>query len=176
MNPSHKRLHTPPGPEVIDRSIGTRQPGEEYGTPHRTSVRAITWWESLKPPGERATQQEIFDKLGVSRRSGYEMLEHELPGTETARTFQNNPLQEDHVRRGPHTKITLSQAQTMEDTLERCGFEARTMTWAQLAEEAEIEDCSTRLIRETMNARGYRMCKACQKPITPRDIGKAWKK
>jgi len=58
----------------------------------RTPVEAIVWWESLKTPLERATRQEILDKLGLSRIIGYLILEEELPSTKIARTFQSNSL------------------------------------------------------------------------------------
>jgi hypothetical protein len=60
----------------------------------------------------------------------------------------------------------------MEDIIENCGWEGRTLTWAQLADEVELQDCSVRLIRDTMGDRGYHICKACRKPYVCPDLAK----
>lgn len=58
----------------------------------------------------------------------------------------------------------------MEDIIETTRQEGCTLTWLQLAEEAQIEDVSTRIIRETMHARGYHVCKACQVIYVDKDL------
>jgi hypothetical protein len=77
MNPSHKRKrpHTPEPPETIDRTIGTRAPGEEYTTPHRTALKTIVWWEGRKDPLERIPKTEIFKALDFKPRQAYETLQ-----------------------------------------------------------------------------------------------------
>ena len=106
MRLPQKRPHTPPDPAVsIDRTIGTRAPGQEYSTPHRTALKTVVWWESLKSPLQRVPKTEIFKKLDFKHSQAYLVLQDELPGTESSRTFPNHPLRDTAIRRGPHLKI-----------------------------------------------------------------------
>jgi hypothetical protein len=172
-----KRPHTPPEPAAsIDRTIGTRAPGGEYSTPHRTALKTVVWWGAQKSPLHRIPKAEIFRKLQFTHTQAYLVLKDQLPGTETARTFQNNPLRDTAIRRGPRLKIPKVKIDQMEDIIKNCGWEGRTLTWSQLKEQVELEDCSDRLIRETMGDRGYHICKACKKPYICPDLADRRKK
>jgi hypothetical protein len=54
--------------------------------------------------------------------------------------------------------------------LEKIGWEGHTLTWQQLGENVGLEGCSTRLIRDTLNARGWHVCKVCKKPYASLDL------
>ncbi len=79
----------------VDRTIGTHQPGQEYSTPHRASLKAIVWWEGRKIALERVHKIEIFRGLDFKPREAHEVLQDELAGTETAHIFRNSPLRDD---------------------------------------------------------------------------------
>jgi len=64
----------------------------------------------------------------------------------------------------------------MEDIIELCGWDGRTLTWVQLAEEAEVYGISQRSIRRIMQARGYYVCKACKKTWIDEDLAPRRKK
>ena len=50
----------------------------------------------------------------------------------------------------------------MEEILENCGIEGRSLTWQQLGTEAGIE-ASGRTIRRAMETMDYHKCTACQR-------------
>jgi hypothetical protein len=170
MNLPQKRPHTPDPAASIDRTIGTREPYQEYTTPHRAALKTVVWWEGLKPPLERVPKTEIFKKLDFAPTAAKQTLRTELPGTESARRWQNHPLRGPGHRRGPNLKIPEHKIDEMEDIIENCGWEGRTLTWAQLGEQVDLQGCSDRLIRETMGDRGYHICKACKKPYICPDL------
>ncbi|KAF8857210.1 hypothetical protein BDZ45DRAFT_547405, partial [Acephala macrosclerotiorum] len=132
---------------------------QHYSTPHKTAVRTVVWWENRKKPLDRTPKTEIFEAFNVTRKRGYEILsdENDQP---SSRTYHNQPTMPE--TRGRKPKISKEQADMMEDIIENCGWEGRTMSWEQLGAEAGV-DCETVAIRRVMQGRGYHMCKACRK-------------
>lgn len=158
----------------IDAIIEARASGQHYQTPHRATVRAICWWESQKPPLDRVPKTEIFQRLNVSHKRGYEMLKDDNEAEEpSSRTFNHRERKE---TRGRKPKISEEQAQLMEDIVENYGWDGRTLTWEQLAEEAGIDNVHTKAIRSIMNHRGYHICTACRKPWVDEDLAPRRKK
>ncbi|KAF8856487.1 hypothetical protein BDZ45DRAFT_691741 [Acephala macrosclerotiorum] len=123
MEDSRERPRTPPS--FIDSIIESRLLGQHYSTSHKTAVRTVVWWENRKKPLDRTSKIEIFEALNVTCKRGYEMLSNENDQP-SSRTYHNQSTIPE--TRGRKPKISKEQADMMEDIIENCDWERRTMS------------------------------------------------
>ena len=117
--------------------------------------------EFLQARGIHHTKQDVFEFFGIARTRGYEML-----GNRDRRKRKPG----DPETRGRPSKLSKESVNRMDEILQAWGIEGRPMTWKGLATEAEVPDVSWRTIQRTMQRRGYRKCKACNKTYAAPDM------
>lgn len=102
-------------------------------------------------------KSDVFDHFGVSHRQGWAMISE---ASEDQRHLTSDGLE----HRGRPSKISIHQLREMERIVKEEGFEARQLTWQELAWEAGIEGVSTRTISKAMgNTMNYHNCTSCKK-------------
>ncbi|KAH7394815.1 hypothetical protein BKA66DRAFT_567205 [Pyrenochaeta sp. MPI-SDFR-AT-0127] len=93
----------------------------------------------------------------VSKRQGWAMIS---PSSVDRRHHRS----EAGERRGRPSLISNEQLKEMDRIIKEVGFEARKLTWLELAFEAGVEGVSARTISRAMgNTMSYSKCIACQK-------------
>jgi hypothetical protein len=88
---------------------------------------------------------DVFSFFQVTERTGWRTISKDRP---SARTRHNDPTLPE--TRGRNLKISKAQIKRMDDFIQNQGFEARILTWKQLAEACEIEGPSERTIQRAM--------------------------
>ena len=141
-----------------------RRPFQHYHTPHRKELRtAIQFNLAAGKPFKRT---EIYAAKLFSERSARRAL---APGS--SRRLHNNPKSKE--TRGRHHAIPPEKIREMDTFIQTEGFEARKLTWLQVAAEVGIEGVTERTIRNTMgNFMGYSKCLACQRGYVGPDLAK----
>ena len=100
----------------------------------------------------------MFSFFQVTEWTGWRTISKERP---SARSWHNDPILPE--TRGRNPKISKAQIKRIDDFIQNQGFEARVLTWKQLAEACEIEGPSERTIQRVIgNSMHYSKCIACQ--------------
>ena len=152
LKPSEKE-----GPKI-------RKPHQKEETIKLMKYKVQGTIEFLQAKGIHHTKQDVFEFFGIARTRGYEML-----GNRDRRKRKPG----DPETRGRPTKLSKESVNRMDEILQAWGLEGRAMTWKGLAAEAEVPDVSWRTIQRTMQKRGYRKCKACNKTYAAPDMADA---
>jgi hypothetical protein len=140
---------------------------EHYETPTKAKIRGAV--EFLEAKGIPHYKSDVFRHFNVTHRRGWAMLSKDA----TNRRRTNTELQE---TRGRPPKITNQQLKEMDRIIKEEGYEARKLSWLDLAYEAGIEGVSTRTISKAMaNSMEYTKCIACQKSWCKPSTAKARK-
>ena len=149
-------------------SKGSKKEGPKIRKPHQKeeTIKLMKYKvqgtiEFLQAKGIHHTKQDVFEFFGIARTRGYEML-----GNRDRRKRKPG----DPETRGRPTKLSKESVNRMDEILQAWGLEGRAMTWKGLAAEAEVPDVSWRTIQRTMQKRGYRKCKACNKTYAAPDM------
>ena len=145
-------MKRPATPELEHHERNEHQP-----TPNRAKVQAVIEFNTAHKIKFRKT--DVFSFFQVTERTGWRTISKDRP---SARTRHNDPTLSE--TRGRNPKISKAQIKRMDDFIQNQGFEARILTWKQLAEACEIEGPSERTIQRAMgNSMHYSKCIACQK-------------
>ena len=124
----------------------------DWETPIKAKVQGAVEYNRAK--GITGENEAIFRYFGVSHARGWAMLNN------NPWRHHNNPEKEEN--RGPKRLITPKEIRELERIVEEDGFEARAMTWEQLAFEANL-DVSGRTVQRAMGTIKYHKCIACRK-------------
>jgi hypothetical protein len=100
---------------------------------------------------------DLFKYYGVSPRRGYEILAEDNPLAD--RTRPNSLWDE---RRGRPLKLSPKDIHRVDRFLQDIGWEARALSWDQLAEELSLDVCGETL-KTAMGSMDYHKCIACTK-------------
>jgi len=132
-----------------------------HDTPKRAKIRgAIEYMEARKIPHSKA---DVFRYYGVSKRQGWAMVSE----GSVDRRHHNSGEEE---RRGRPPIITQEQIHEMDRILQEVGWEARQLSWADLAYEVGIEGVHPRTIQRALGTMDYRQCIACRKGWASRKL------
>jgi transposase len=139
----------------IKRRIENSHSGyKHHDTPTKAKVRAAC--EVLHDEGLRGFHTKVFERYGVSKSQGWELLQE----GSAVRRFGHNL--HDIETRGRPRAITPEQLRQVERLLEDCDVEGRSMSWETLAYEAGL-DVSARTLRRAMGTLDYHKCIACRR-------------
>jgi len=111
---------------------------------------------------------DLFKFYGVSKHQGWAILKEgieeevseDLPGMSFDRTHHNNPAIEE--RRGRKPLLTPAQVYEADRFLQDVGWDARVLTWAQLAKELDF-GVSGDTMKRALGSLDYHKCVACTK-------------
>jgi hypothetical protein len=126
----------------------------QYDTPTKARVRGAV--EFLEAKGIPHFKQEVFDFFGVSKARGWAILDN----TSDRRHHNDPEVKRDH--RGRPKALSAKEIHQVDRFLRDYGWEARVLTWDQLAEECELGVCGATL-RKHMGSMDYHKCIACSK-------------
>ena len=127
---------------------------QHYPTPTKAILQGVaSFCDAQNLPYSKS---DLFRHFNVKERTGWAILANEYP-----RRRANNPFKPD--KSGRPSKLTNNDLLKMDRILQDYGFDGRSLTWEQLAEEAGLEDVSGRTVRRHMGTMGYRKCLACRK-------------
>lgn len=136
------------------RQRGSKQP---YDTPTKARLRqAVGDFYLSGPSPVTRCKSDIFARFNIPTRSANAILVN--PRVRRA-THGLPPPQ----RPGPPPKVTPKQLHECERLITEYGLYGRSMTWEQLAYEAEIE-VTGRTLAKHMGLINYRRCIACRSP------------
>jgi hypothetical protein len=136
-----------------------------FDTPTRARVRAITEFCQAYPDQVRVSQNEIFRHCGVSKPTGYRMLD----------SLTSDPVRRHHNRanetetRGRKPIFGAGEWDILEDFILEGGFEGRCCGYMEIVNEVlphvlkEHPKLSIKTVRKAFEDRGYSKCTACQK-------------
>jgi hypothetical protein len=142
---------------------------KHHDTPKKARVKAA--YEELKLhefTGARDTNNSLFQRLDIPKRSGYRILAQQAD-----RTHHNQPGIDE--ARGRPKLITPQDLARLDTIIQSCGVQGRSMTWETLAYEADL-DVSVDTIRRAMGTLDYHKCIACRKTWISDDLRKRRKK
>ena len=127
----------------------------QYQKPTPVKARIQGAIDFLESEGIKGRKSAVFRANGVSRRTGYRILQSSNP-----RTLKNDPTHKE--TRGRKQIMTPAQIREMEKNLENEGLEGRGLTWSQLGFEAQV-DASEAPIKCVTGSLDYHKCLACQR-------------
>jgi hypothetical protein len=127
-----------------------------HDTPKKSRIRgAIAYMEARNIPHSK---EDVFRFNAVSHRQGWAIISE---GSQDRRHHNAPGVKE---KRGRPSLLTNSQIIEMDRIIKEVGFEARKLSWQELAWEAGVEGVSTRTISRAMGeTMSYHKCIACQK-------------
>ena len=128
---------------------------KHYETPTKSKVRGAI--DYLEAKGIPHFKEDVFRHFGVSHRQGWAIISK---GSVDRRHHNAEGVEE---RRGRPPLISQEQIKEMDRILQEAGFEARTMSWAELAYEVGIEGVAPDTIKRAMGTMDYSKCIACRK-------------
>src|SRR4051812_8375298 len=126
-----------------------------HSTPTKSKVRGTI--EYLEAKNIPHFKEEVFRHFGVSHRQGWAMI------SEGSVDRRHHNAEEVEERRGRPPIISREQIKEMDRILQEVGFEARAMSWVDLAYEAGIEGVAPDTIKRAMGSMDYHKCIACRK-------------
>ena len=136
------------------RALGAT--GHHYNTLEKARFKqAISEFEHNRPTSSTRCKADIFRRFNIPKPSAYRLLAES--------SDRRTSHQEEHEEtRGRPSKVTPQQLQKCEHIVTSFGYQGRSLTWEQLAFEADI-NVSSRTIRRAMGTMDYRRCIACRK-------------
>ena len=122
-------------------------------TPRRARIQGAV--EFLEAKGLNIKRDDVFQYFGVSRASGYRLIQ-----SEASRTRHNQDLIE---TRGRKLKVSGEQVVEADKILQEIELEldGKRLTWEQLATEVAAEVTDRTMHRIMKLAMDYEKCKAC---------------
>jgi hypothetical protein len=131
---------------------------EHHTTPNRAKIQAV--FEFNDSHRIKYHKPDVFAFFHVSERTGWRIISKNRPSL-SARTHHNDPNIPE--ARGRKSKLTGEQIKRMDEFIQSHGYDARVLTWLQLADACEIYGLSTRTIARAMgNNFHYSQCIACR--------------
>ena len=112
------------------------------------------------PPQPHFSLRSAYERMGISKPTFYRTIQSKRPGDDD-RTIHNQP--NINEPRGRPRAISPAQIECMERILINADVERRSMTWAALGHEAELDHVSAATIRRTMGRLDYFKCVACRR-------------
>jgi hypothetical protein len=127
----------------------------QHNTPKKAKIQGTL--EYLEAKYIPHFKQDVFDHFQVSHRQGWAMISEASKDRRHHRT-------ESLERRGRPRVITNQELKEMNKIIKSEDFEARELSWQELAWDAGIEGVSTRTTSRVMGeSMNYHKCIACQK-------------
>jgi hypothetical protein len=126
---------------------------KEYSIPVKAKVQGTV--EFLEAQNIPYFKNDVFRHFGVSKSSGYEMLQEGHSARRQDTLHEHNPSHRPKA-------ITFEKIKEMESILEKEGFEGKVLTWEQIAMEVGL-DLSWRTVKRTLGTMDYHKCIACRK-------------
>jgi hypothetical protein len=126
-----------------------------HETPTKSKIRGTISY--LEAAGIPHFKSRIFDHFGVGHRRGWAIISD---GSEDRRHYTTDGKE----HRGRHSLVSNWHVKEMDRLIKEEGFEARKLSWQELAFEVGLEGVSSRTIARAMGgSMSYHKCIACQK-------------
>ena len=133
---------------------------QKFDTPTEARVRGAI--EFARHKGFLRSKREVFEFYGMGHTQGYEILK-----SSTTRRRHNTSRPDP---RSPKFALSEKDIDRMDEILQTGGFEARALTWTQLAAAPEAPSVHWRKIQRAIVKWGYNKCIACTKTYVPRPL------
>ena len=130
-------------------------PNNYLKTPSKTRIKGAAEFNNAHSKSYFKT--DLFKYYGVGRSQGYEILKNDHSAADRTR---NNYIWAE--TRGRPPKLSSKDLYRVETFLQDQGWDARALTWDQLAEELDL-DISGYQLKEHIGLMDYHKCIACQK-------------
>ncbi|KAF1957793.1 hypothetical protein CC80DRAFT_534322 [Byssothecium circinans] len=127
-----------------------------YDTPRKARIKgAIDFCDWRRLPYYKT---DVFRFNGVLRQRGYEIISQDNP--EADRTHHNSKISPE--KRGRPPLLSSKDIERCDRFLQDLGWDARVLTWDQLAEELDF-DVAGNTLKEAIGSMDYHKCIACTK-------------
>lgn len=121
----------------------------------RGAIEAVDKLGLTHSNGRIVTKHEIFKLFKVSPATGYRMLSDQA---QNASNSTNST-----TRRGRPSTISADDIHRIEQLISEHGWDSRTMTWDQLAQQCHIENLKGSTLRQHMKQWNWSRCIACKR-------------
>jgi hypothetical protein len=141
------RPHTPPESSQPDEGTihHITKCQKHLETPKKAQFLGIVEWENSKPPETRVSMSKIIKFCDIPRTTAYRTLQGKQSHNNepSARRHHNDPTVDE--ARGRPNKLTSMQVKAVENLLADEGFDARQLSWDELATSMDFDICSKTL-------------------------------